>query len=277
MPFDARRYYYYYSTETRGCKKAGSLGGGFSAAAVALFAAMAVQPDATRKTLIDTFIKALISAGVWTLLDVLYVFAAHTEQAALLNWKAPGTFDGTSVSATAFTTDVGFTGDAVADYINTNFNPFSAGGSYTQDSASFGARTTTDRSDNADKCLIGWTAGTAVSILRTDSGSGFGTINVNGSGANLQGAATGLGWWGVTTTSNAAVMDVYRDGAAFNSGVRTSAALADGSTFQVLAIAASNFSDEVANSAFIGGQLSSAQMAAFYAAELAYMQAVGAV
>jgi hypothetical protein len=249
----------------------------FSAEAIALFAEMEVQPDAARKIVIDTCIKALISSGVWSLLDVLYVFAAHTEQAALLNWKNPGTFDATSVSGTAFTEDVGFTGDASADYLETGFNPFSAGGNYTQNSASFGARTTTDRNDNENKCLMGWVAGAAVSILRTDSATGFGTMNINSSGANIAGAATGLGWWAVTTESDPAVQTVYKDGAEFDSGSRTSAAIADGDTFQVLAIADSNYSDEVVNSAFIGGQLSETLMAAFHTAELAYMQAVGAV
>jgi hypothetical protein len=40
---------------------------------------------ACRNAVIDTFIKALVSGGVWDKLDVLYVFAAHDSQAALLN------------------------------------------------------------------------------------------------------------------------------------------------------------------------------------------------
>ena len=40
--------------------------------------------------LIDKAIGQLKMAGVWGKLDALYLLAAHTSQAALVNWKAPG-------------------------------------------------------------------------------------------------------------------------------------------------------------------------------------------
>src|SRR5882724_11855738 len=66
----------------------------FDTDALALFDAMVPAPNAARKTLINTLILALKSAGIWTRLDVLYVTAAHAAQPATRNWKAPtGTFN----------------------------------------------------------------------------------------------------------------------------------------------------------------------------------------
>lgn len=109
---------------------------GYSAEATTLFAAMSSQPDATRKGHIDTCIGALKTAGVWTKLDVLYVFAAHDSQASLLNWKNPATFNAAVAAATVtFTTDRGHTGDGASGYIDSGFNASTAGGNFVRDSA----------------------------------------------------------------------------------------------------------------------------------------------
>jgi hypothetical protein len=89
--------------------------------AAALFAAMSSQPDATRKGHYNTLITSLKTAGVWSKLGLIFIFAAHTSQAALLNLKNPG---GTPALAAGspgptFTTDRGFTGDATGAYIDT--------------------------------------------------------------------------------------------------------------------------------------------------------------
>lgn len=65
-------------------------GSGYSAEAIAYFAGMSVQPDATRKGQLDTLITSLKSAGVWAKLDALYIMAAHDAQAARVNAVAPG-------------------------------------------------------------------------------------------------------------------------------------------------------------------------------------------
>lgn len=60
-------------------------GTSYSAEATAYFAAMSVQPDATRKGLIDTCISGLKTDGVWTKLDWFCLLALGTQQAGLLN------------------------------------------------------------------------------------------------------------------------------------------------------------------------------------------------
>ena len=82
----------------------------------AIIAAMTVKPNAARTTAIDNLVYALKNGGVWAKLDVLYVLAAHHEQAGRINWKNPGTFDLTAGNSPSFTTDTGFTGSTSAPY-----------------------------------------------------------------------------------------------------------------------------------------------------------------
>jgi hypothetical protein len=113
-------------------------GASYSTEALAIFAAFTTPPTTTRKGLIDTCVVALKTAGIWALLDVLYVFAAADSQAALINWKNPGTFNGTLVNSPSFTTDVGFTG-ASTKYVDSTFNPSTASSpQFVQDSCSTG-------------------------------------------------------------------------------------------------------------------------------------------
>lgn len=91
--------------------------------ALALFAAMTVEPDATRKGLIDTCIADLIAGGVWAKLDFIYMLAAHDEQAAFLNWLNPGGPNTITKTGTVdFVVDRGHTaGTASGDRLNTQF------------------------------------------------------------------------------------------------------------------------------------------------------------
>jgi len=68
--------------------------------------------------------------------DVFYIFAAESEQAALLNVVKTG-HTATNTGMT-FTSRVGFQGDGVADYINTNYNPTDDGYTYTLNDALIG-------------------------------------------------------------------------------------------------------------------------------------------
>jgi len=86
-----------------------------------LLAAMTTQPDATRQGHINTLITSLSS--IWTKLDVLYVLAAHDNQAARLNWKNPGTLTAALVSTPTFTTDRGYAGNGTSTALNTGYNP----------------------------------------------------------------------------------------------------------------------------------------------------------
>lgn len=104
-----------------GCMSAALLGGSYTivnAETTTLLAAMSVQPDMRRTIIIDTFIGALKAAGVWSKIDVMWVFAAHDEQAARINWKSPGNFTCAVINSPVFTPNIGYAGDGVSGYLD---------------------------------------------------------------------------------------------------------------------------------------------------------------
>ena len=106
----------------------GTIGSGLvdgDPATQALLARMSAQPSSARAAQIDALIVALKTAGVWDLLDVFYILAAHDAQAARLNWKAVS-LNLTAVNTPTFTTDRGYAGDGSTSYLDTGYNPASA-------------------------------------------------------------------------------------------------------------------------------------------------------
>ncbi|MDZ4057134.1 MAG: RHS repeat domain-containing protein [Polynucleobacter sp.] len=98
----------------------------------AYFAAMAVQPDATRKGLISALIAGLKADGLWTKIAWLSLLASHTEQAALLNVKVPSK-TATAINGTGtFSANLGYTGNGSL-YLDAEAPTTS--GIYTQNSA----------------------------------------------------------------------------------------------------------------------------------------------
>ncbi|SCY69259.1 hypothetical protein SAMN05660666_02502 [Novosphingobium aromaticivorans] len=249
----------------------------YSAEATAYFAAMSVQPDATRKSALDTLIASLKSAGVWAKLDWLTVHAAHDEQAARVNAVNPAQVASVGVAPT-FTTDRGYTGNGTTQYLNTGWNPSSAGGKFTQ-----------------NDCFMGMWAGTDVtSGAQYDCGNSNATINGR-SGATspitAQSAAsstptlpvsTSIGFTSFTRTSSTAGV-AYKNGASMGAISSTSTTLRNASFLICAAnssttgtVTAANFSTR-RNQALCWGQgLSGAEQLALYNALATYMTAVGA-
>ncbi|TCT07612.1 hypothetical protein [Aquabacter spiritensis] len=112
-----------------------------AAQTAALIARMAVPPP--RAGAIDILVRALIAAGIWAKLDALYLLAAHDAQAARLNWIQDA-YTLATLNSPAFIPNRGYVGDGVTQALSTGFNAATAGGRYTQDSASFGAWSLTE-------------------------------------------------------------------------------------------------------------------------------------
>lgn len=167
----------------------------YDAASTAYFAAMSVQPDATRKGLIDALIAGLKADGVWALLDLLALPAAHDAQAGLLNAVNPAQALVKSGTMT-FTTDRGYAGDGSTGYLSTpaNDNGWSL---FTLNSATLGV-------------WVNSTGGSTVNIIGQATG---GVVRMAPyTGANLQarlGSAT-------------AVTGAVADGLGFSCAVRSS-------------------------------------------------------
>lgn len=81
-------------------------------------------PSASQKLLQEQLIKDLKTAGIWSKLDIFYVFATDGDSDfASINWKDPNNHEITEVNSPTFTTNVGFIGDGVSAYLNCNFDP----------------------------------------------------------------------------------------------------------------------------------------------------------
>lgn len=115
--------------------------------ALALFARMAIQPGAARKGQINALIAGLKQAGVWSRLDAFYMLAAHDAQAARLNWVADA-YNLTAVNNPAFEVDRGYTGNGFNAYLDTGFNPVTAGGKFALNDAHMGVWCLTDAAED---------------------------------------------------------------------------------------------------------------------------------
>ena len=96
-------------------------GTSYEAEATALFARFSSDPGTTRKNAINTCIASLKSAGVWSKLDALWVFAAHDSQASLLNWVSTSHAMGLDGSPT-FTADAGYSCTGGGNFLRTTSN-----------------------------------------------------------------------------------------------------------------------------------------------------------
>ena len=112
---------------------------------VAIVAAMTDKPTDEQQVEMGRFIWTLKQGGVWAKLDLLYVFAAHTNDngEALINWINPATAatltNGAGGQPPVFKENWGFRGSiANKSIIDTGFNPTTANGKFTLNEASMG-------------------------------------------------------------------------------------------------------------------------------------------
>lgn len=255
-------------------------GGGYEAEALALFARFTAPPVAERKGLINTLIKSLKAAGVWTKLDALYLFAAADAQAARQNW-IQDLYNATAVSSPTFTADRGYAGDGASAYVNSNFNATTASSpKFVQDSAHVSGWNLTSRAAN-NTSLLGARESTTkyIDIVPRAIGDLYiGRLNGNGTAVSTANSnSTGL--FTINRSASNALQG-YRNGASLG----TSANVSAGSPNAQLIMLARSLTgagpdswttDQIAAVCF-GSSLTSVEEAAKYAAILTYLQAVGA-
>lgn len=240
--------------------------------------AMTEEPDDTRKELIDTYIGALKTAGIFADLDLLYLLAAHDVQAARLNVISPATFTLANVGAgPGFTQDRGFTGNGSSTALNTQFTPSTDGTNFLQDDSSiwFWSLTSAqgDAADvgnlDAPSALITArdTTGAGNSITRICDGTDL-TITISGS--------PGTGFFGITRSLSFRRF-LWHDGALITFNSEDSTGLpADEQWICGGNGGTPEFSERIISVAAWGASLDTLEEA-FYDATLAYLQGVGAV
>ena len=97
------------------------------------------RPSYAQQALQDALVGDLKDAGVWSNLDLFYVFATDGDSDfASINWKDPNNYEITEVNSPTFTSNQGFEGDGNSSYLNTNFVASTDSVKYTDADASFG-------------------------------------------------------------------------------------------------------------------------------------------
>ncbi|MEG3147265.1 hypothetical protein U1839_21645 [Sphingomonas sp. RT2P30] len=242
-------------------------GASYDAATLAYLAAMSVQPDATRKGLIDALITGLKSDGVWALLDLLALPAAHDAQAGLINTINPAlvlTISGTMT----FTTDRGYAGDGSSGYISTvtNDNGWSK---FSQNSMAFGCWLNV----NATVALVmGQVTGATLRLVPTNGTSMTARIGNTTSLLGTNAVGTGLAMANRADGNNTAL---YFNGASLATSAASASSALSGEPL-LMNRTATIYSTVRAAAVIIGGSLNATNHAALYARLNTYLTAIGA-
>jgi len=235
-----------------------------------LVAAMTTPPTNLRKGYIARMIQALYAGGIWAQTDIMYVLAAHDEQAARLNWITPASYTLSAVNSPTFTADQGFAGNGTTSYLDTTWDAATNASTFTQNDGRIGAY-----SRNAGGNSAGFGARTSnnISVVARTGANGRGRVN---SGSDVA-SSTGTGATPLMLTirrSAAAVTDVVRDGASVGSGTNASSAMSN--VDLAFGLVGSAYNSQQIAGGVVGGYLDDTEALAEYNAWYAYMVAVSA-
>jgi hypothetical protein len=233
-------------------------------------AAMAVAPDDTRKGVIDTFFTAIKASPGLAAFDAIWLLAAHTEQAALLNAVTPGTKDLTASGSYTFTADQGFTGNGTDAFLNTG-TAHSGFTKFTQDNAHAGVWART--AGTAGRNLMSTTSTTLRFDLKNNAGATERAVRMNAASSTTTNDNLTVGHI-VGVRPDAANQLSYRDGTSETTAAVASAALQAENV--VLLRTGSTYSDAQILAAHIGSKLTALEVDAVYDALNAYKTSVGA-
>jgi hypothetical protein len=238
-----------------------------------LTAAMDVAPTIRRKGLINTYVAGLKTAGVWTKLDLLYVLAAHDEQAARLNWVAPATFEAVNVGAgPTFVADRGITGNGSSTAWSTGYTPATHASQLAQDSASLWVWCLTNVAENAADFGA---AVTHNSFVRTRSAGDAISYTVNGATTSTVGSATSIGMTGISR-ADGTNQQAWKNGAASGAAAAGASTGLPAAAFRIGGRGNDLWSTKQIAMAAAGAALSAGEAEDFYDLTLAYLQGVGA-
>ena len=255
----------------------GAGGMAFCAAYQTVYDSLTTKPSDVIAAAQNIMCCALVDAGIWTKLDVFYLYAQTTNGAseALVNWVNPGTYDASLILAPAFVALEGFAGNGVTVAINWNWKPKSNGVNYTQDNASTGCYIRTDVQES--KVDIGCEDGTDRTYLisRHADGNAYNIINAVGNNSVASAASTGMF---VINRVLSTHQDLYRNKIRIINGATASSDMPDR---EIYSLARNNdglgdlFSSRQLSVAFGGGGLTTGEITILTDAIEVYMDSNG--
>jgi hypothetical protein len=185
----------------------------------------------TELAAINALVVSLKSNNLWTTIDVLYLFCLDNVPDSLLNIKS-SSFTATRVNSMSWTARQGFTGNGTNSYLDTNFTPSTAGGNYTQNSATLAIYTPTN-SQAAVYGIGGQNSNTANRSYITErwtDGISYNTANAATSGFVNVSVASSNGLTAISRTSSTALA-AYRNGSSIGTASVSSVVLSSSSFF----------------------------------------------
>lgn len=232
-----------------------------AAATQAILDAFTVPASDARATTIDRLVFNLEEAGIWAKLDAFWMMAAHDAAAALVNWKNPGTHDLTLHGGTVptFTTDGYYETNGTNGYIDTNFNPATAGGNYTQNAAMFGL--VSDSTAGVDNSAAGWHDGTdGVTIRPRGAANNLFSARVNSASSYSSATVTTARGSFIATRSNATTVQNYVNGSLHGVAGTVASTALNSANLRIGAATAVAFAAIRVRAAFVGGLLTATEV-----------------
>ena len=226
-------------------------------------------------------INGLVTDGVFSLLDALYIFATNTTTTANLNLISTS-FGLTQTGSVTFSADHGYTGDGSTGYLDTGYTPSTAGGHLTLNSVSGGAYILNSRATANNHCAFGTGDNAFIDKLNyqplNNSNNALAQGN-DASNANFALSITNAQGMGSVTRNSSSTLDFYKNaGSTLGPASATSQALAVNS---ILICAGretgtpSNFSADQIAAVYFGGGLNATQVGQVHSRINAYMTALG--
>lgn len=239
--------------------------------------------DATHTAAYNALICGLVTDSVWSLLDVLQVYAAQNSTVSLLNLKS-SSFNATNVGSVTFTTDRGYTGTegSTTAYIETGYGFSSSGAQLTQNAGHLSVWSVTNVNSAAAIMGIARASPNSSSYLlpnQTSSSNAYYDVSSGFSGCTatctVAAGSTVAHYIASRTASN--VIAGYKNGSNVVTSSQTSA-IPSADTFPVLAWVidgAYTGSRYQAAAVTMGAALDSTQAGNLYTRLRTYMTAVG--
>lgn len=166
----------------------------------------------------DQLVRALINAGIWSLIDWADMFFTNGDaNFGTLNWKAPSLFQATRVNSPTFTPNLGFAGNGSSSYLNSNWKT-NNGVNFTQNNAGIYILVTAGNA-NANSTELGArvSGGSGNStFIQTATAGGIvtGEVNTVVTGAGLSNANLGTGFYHIKNNGSS-TLQVYKNGVFF--------------------------------------------------------------
>jgi len=130
-------------------------------------------PSSGQQVLQNQLVVDLKDAGVWSKLDLFYVFATDGDSDfASINWKDPNNHEITEFNSPTFTTNQGWSTDGTSSYLNTNYNFSTDSNNYTQNDAGvFVGFSEMDTSNYSGDAFFGTLITSRFTTVRVDQNS----------------------------------------------------------------------------------------------------------